>query len=67
MLSQDAQGFSLLEHLLAIVLLGILAGSISLQLAPLLNRTSLDNGGDRLCQTFSWFACRPLLGIVACA
>jgi prepilin-type N-terminal cleavage/methylation domain-containing protein len=41
---QDVQGFSLLELLLAISLLGVLAGITSLQLAPLLNRTSLNNG-----------------------
>ncbi len=42
--SQDVQGFSLLELLLVISLFGVLAGITSLQLAPLLNRTALNNG-----------------------
>ena len=43
-LSQNSQGFSLLELLLVITLLGILTGITSLQLAPLLQRVSVNSG-----------------------
>ena len=44
MCRQSGQGFSLLELLLVISLFGVQAGMTSLQLAPLLNRTALNNG-----------------------
>ena len=42
--SQDPQGFSLLELLLVMTLLGILTGIASLQLAPLLQRVAVNSG-----------------------
>ncbi len=41
-------GFTLLELLLVIVLLGILGGLASLQVAPLLSRTRLDRGAKQV-------------------
>ena len=45
---RNARGFTLLELLLVIVLLGILAGLASLQIAPLLSRTRLDGGARQV-------------------
>ena len=42
--SQNSQGFSLLELLLVVALLGILTGIASLQLAPLLQRVAINSG-----------------------
>ena len=42
--SQNPQGFSLLELLLVMTLLGILTGIASLQLAPLLQRVAVNSG-----------------------
>ena len=42
--SQNSQGFSLLELLLVVALLGILTGIASLQLAPLLQRVAVNSG-----------------------
>ena len=42
--SQGSRGFSLLELLLVIALLGILTGIASLQLAPLLQRVAVNSG-----------------------
>ena len=45
---RDLEGFTLLELLLVIVLLGVLAGLASLQIAPLLSRTRLDGGARQV-------------------
>ncbi len=45
---RNLRGFTLLELLLVIVLLGILGGLASLQVAPLLSRTRLDRGAKQV-------------------
>ncbi len=42
--SRGSQGFSLLELLCVLALLGILTGIASLQLAPLLQRVAVNSG-----------------------
>ena len=44
MLKRHCQGFSLLELMFAVSLLGILTGIAALQLAPLLQRVSVSSG-----------------------
>ncbi|HEV8711269.1 MAG TPA: GspH/FimT family protein [Candidatus Binatia bacterium] len=45
---RNLRGFTLLELLLVIVLLGILGGLASLQVAPLLSRTRLERGARQV-------------------
>ena len=56
---QGSPGFSLLELLPVIALLGILTRIASLQLAPLLQRVAVNNGVRQWPPTSNSFGCKP--------